>query len=491
MVEEITDFRLQWFLQKWIDKHEQYQGILRNLYHCGKHLLEMQGVNGIHILSNGTKSANFGLKRCHSSWSCPHCSATVMSKHANQIACALDALAHKGYSAMMITFTIPHLPFTQAEDSLKVLNKAWRAFVKEKGYCKKEYTLKSGIRKQTGNTVVGEKGEEKEYLVHHNPFNKFLNVIENNHHVCVYEVTHGKNSFHPHIHSLWWAKNKHWNKIKDMEEMIAKHWWKVIKRYGRKYWEEKLKDDPEKAEYNIDQLFNDEKAKSNMGLHISKDKDGNIRKITSAIYMAGWSGDAELTQLHYKEAHNGHLTPRQILIKAYQSKDPEEVDKLMKLYMEYAIATKGKKRISYSKGLNQIVQEWKKTETYFEMLKKRVTEGRVQPKWKTVFWFSKKQWLDLLDLNNQQTDNTDIISEIMKIAAQPKKPPDIFKEIKELCEAYGLETYLENIEDIPHLEWIESVFGNDERIKAMEEDRKWNSEVVDTLLERMKKEATK
>ena len=426
MNEEISDSRLHTFLRKWINENApEYRLSLASIYFCGISPLNMPGIKqGVYVLASEKESKTFGTTSCRSSWSCPKCTARKMTMYGERIACAIDSFAHQNQSAMMFTMTIPHLPFMSCAETYEVLMKAYRHFQKDTGNGKKKKTFKKAD------------GTISEYNVSRNPFNKFRTELNIVHSVRVYEMTHGENSWHPHIHGLLWTSNDNWDKIAPLEESVFEYWWKCCKDEAIKFWTKKRPEQPEENQKLIEDLFSDWRKYPKTGhrsFYLSKNEDGSIRKAKSSYYITGWSSNLEMTGLSRKEGRNGHKTPYQIIHNAYFEKDKEKQNELVKLYLEYASATKGHCRVYFSKGLNQIINNWKKTEIYHKQQKKKSMEKGEVPKLRLVDWFSKEQWSFLSYLDATSNNDEAIIDNILETA----RAPDI-EQAREMIALYCL-----------------------------------------------------
>lgn len=450
--EGISDSRLKGFLQKYIRDYSPLHKLnLSSIYFCGRSPLSLPGLpKGVYLLSNGTESVTLGTTHCNSSWACPVCTPKVMARYGDKIACAIDALATKGdQSAMMITMTIPHMPFMDCEDCLQLIMKAWRHFTKSS-------------KSKTKDTFTKKDGTTSHYKKNSGAFCKMCTELGIKHSVRVYEATHGENSWHIHIHGLLWCPNYKWEEIAQYEEPVFEYWWKCIELEARKYWRAKLKDRPD-GQQKADELVNDMCADwrkypktGHRSFYISKTKDGKIRKATSSRYICGWSTNHELTGLSQKTARNGHRSPTQILEDAYKNyyekRDMDAVKKDMDLYLEYAKQTRGHNRINFSIGLNKIIEEWKTTEEYWLRCKKKAMDKEQKAPFKIVAYFTLQQWLNLLFVFYIDKDE-DWLSEILELARLPNG--------RELIETYCL-NYEVDIRDniIPKADFVEKVIND-------------------------------
>lgn len=335
------------------------------------------------IMTDGEKSRVMNVLRCHSVWACPYCAPRVMAKKATDIACAIDALSKwHNQSAIMITFTLPHWRFASCKDTLTILSQAWRMFSRagnRAGFGK--YTRKDG--------TIAIKGKA--------PFGKFRQDLNITHSIKVYEVTWSEaNGWHPHIHALYWVPNKNWDKILQYEKELSDYWWHCCKFCGERYLKAAH---PEQYEKYFQAVYNDNKKSKHASLWISKDHGKPIKQ-KSSMYIAGWSADAEMCGGHKTKKGNvddngvKHYSMHELIEEAYDMREfPSVSNKFLKLYCEYAAATRTRRRVEFSSrsGITKIISKWKMSQTYMESVKKKLAE-KPQKDWRVVVWFDQYQW---------------------------------------------------------------------------------------------------
>lgn len=385
--QEVSDNRLMTMFQRYLAKNKPNDKLLKRFRLCGSQQADVGLIKkSTVVMSNGKHSHFIGLARCNNSWACPVCTAKKMAEYGGRIACAIDALSTQyNQYAVMVTFTLPHTKNMSCWESLEILHDTWFKFANSSiSKMKRKYKLKDGTEK----TYYTDSGR--------NAFSKMRVELNIKHLVRVFEVTYGEdNGWHPHIHALLWIPKENFNKVVDYEESLNELWWRCAKRVAKKFYTEK-----HIAEY----LYPDYKKATKDGhksVYISRNKDGKPRIQKSSNYLIdGWSGDLELTGSYkQKTARNGHYTPRQLLVRAYEN--PNERDKLLKLYAEYARATSGRKRVNFSNtGINDIVKNWKSSHEYIESLKKKYMDKVAAP-FKLVTWFTEEQWLAITILDRE------------------------------------------------------------------------------------------
>lgn len=440
---EISDYQQLKCIKRKLETPEFWQKklLLKSLYYCGCKVPVVAGRCGVALLANNKTGKFVGVSSCKSSWGCPVCTAREMAKYGERIACAIDALKAQGLSAAMLTFTIPHTSGFTCEQATEILYNVWKAF-----------------------TVHGNKIQSTSK---NDIFSNFMAEFQSKHRVRVCEYTWGNAGWHPHFHCLFWFPANRINEILDWENRLAERWLELCKRYTIK---ELLIGYPETQRRTVRELvttrINIMYSKLNdvsKCVYISKSNNKVIVQ-ESSQYITGWGGDKEITGNYKNKATaEGHYTWQQILENAIaldaaqvpgaaKPLDADIKDKMpavdwWRLYFEYMEATRKKRhaRINFStqSGINKIVANWKKTETYKLFRKKKNIELQRQfGKWRVVCWFSKASWLKICDY--------DLEHEILARA----NSPNAFDEINQLLRSHQIEPAIQNIEATAELEAI-------------------------------------
>lgn len=418
-MDTISDYRTQTFLKNYINQqHLNTNPKLKNIYLCGTGVLKHIGHEPAVLLFKN-KNPNdethpqaklFGAINCNSVWSCPVCSAKAMAKKGAKIACAIDALAKwKNQYAVMITFTIPHTAGMSCQLTFNILLKAWKRFTKagnQKSTTYK-YILKNNKderSKKGGALGVGKKGTVKIYKKGYDVYGDFRESLNITYTAKVFEFTWGENSWHPHIHALFWIPKKNLNKILAFEKKLQDRWWDITKKTTQEF-----------IPTLTDKLFPEWKKEYHPGVHISRDKhDPNKPHIQkSSYYITGWSGDLEATSQN-KTARNGHYSPFQLLAEAQKTTDTELKEKYLNLFIEYALATFKHIRVAFSKNrpesIESLISRWKKSHDYKESYAKKNTKTE----WELVYWFNEQNWSELCFL--ETIHNIPIRATILKLS---------------------------------------------------------------------------
>ena len=432
MQTDVMDNRLLgWYQKRLAERHDESYKILAGQRLCGSQVIQQPGVvPAVFVVANKETSRYFGVTHCHSPWACPRCSAVVMAQKGMDIACALDALEkYKNQQAFMMTLTLPHTAGMTCKDTWTILQKTWRRFsARSTAYrAKQRYILKNnkGERGAKGGALgVGKAGSEKIYCKGYNPFGDFKTTLEITYHIRIYEFTWGINAWHPHIHALFWCPKKNWDKIIDFESKLLDEWWRCARIETFKYFvSRRPNNDRKELEEFIDYLFRDGNKYPKTGhrsLFISKTSDGKVRKQESSHYVTGWSSDKELTSRFKNTKLPGHYTPLGLLDTAYKLWDefPEQSKEFLNLYIEYSLATKGNRRVQWAArtDIHKIIAQWKQTEKFREVLKKKFTAEAKGGKFHVVCWLSKQDWYTICYLDNTNAGNVNIRATILELA---------------------------------------------------------------------------
>lgn len=136
-------------------------------------------------------------------------------------------------------------------------------------------------------------------------------------HITANEVTHGKNGWHPHMHILLFFDAA--VDIKELQMFIAKYWQHCCKKANLK------------------------KPSLDHGCDIT---DGSF----ADRYVSKWGIEEEMTKGHIKKGREGGNTPFDLL--RLSESGCEESGRL---FQKYSAAYKGKRQLSWSKGLKALL----------------------------------------------------------------------------------------------------------------------------------------
>lgn len=243
------------------------------------------------------KKAYFsGLMICGSVWHCPVCAAKISEER--RIELQRTMIDWTG-GAFMVTYTLSHSAGEPLKNVLNALIASGRKF-------------KSGDAFQEIKDMYGWVGSVKSL-----------------------EVTVGDNGWHPHIHELVFTTNKlEIEALDTLENTLKKRWVKVVHSEGYS------------ANYNNGLTLKDD----NKWLRDYVSKWGHEPTMTTKDYKKRWTLAHEITKQVVKKARGEHRTPMQLLLD-YTVDDFQAGE----LWREYALAFKGKKQLTWSNGMREIL----------------------------------------------------------------------------------------------------------------------------------------
>lgn len=296
-------------------------------------------------IEHGTASYA-GLQTCGSVWACPVCAAKVAERRRVELQAAMATHKARSGAITLLTLTTPHQKIDKLVDLLEMQGKALHRFWRDR-------TVKA-VFEEMG--TIG--------------------------HVRALEVTHGRkspsnNGWHPHYHCLMFCGSGvdlsrfDGPQMKDWQVRLYLRWAVccVKSGLGEPSFEHGLKlDDGTKA--------------------------GN--------YAAKWGLEDEMTKGHTKKALHGE-TPFDFL-RAYLADGKDR--QAAALFQEFAETFKGKRQLSWSKGLKSMFAI---EEASDEELSTRIEETAVLLGLLTV-----DQWRDVLKVDGRAT--------VLEIAARSGWP---------------------------------------------------------------------
>lgn len=181
--------------------------------------------------------------------------------------------------------------------------------------------------------------------------------------IRTFEITYGDNGFHPHPHLLLLFMNE--VDLKEIEKELFVLWERACQA-------------------------NDLVTKEGYGLTL---QDGE----KASEYVSKWGLEEEMTKSHSKKGKQGGLTPFDFLRKYQETEDK----KYLKLFEEYAFATKGKSQLQWSKGLKAMFGIGEKSDEELATEKTETAEliGTVEDEvWKWILRSEKRgQFLRLVE----------------------------------------------------------------------------------------------
>lgn len=244
-----------------------------------------------------------GLERCSSIWACPVCAAVVRAERAREIEKAVTAHQAAGGSALFVTLTIRHSGEDSLAQSLDAVLTSWQKILGSRAWRGGKRQI--GLKEKYG--VTG--------------------------YIRSTEITHGDNGWHPHIHSIILVdRDLSTAELTTLGDDIHDQWASRI---------EKATGKTPTREHGIDVQKVDTKGKV-LAKYLSKVQDEGKPKTEA------WSVSAELARSDVKNARAfGSRVPFELL----DSDDPMPRNRRYALWLEYVAATKGRRAITWSRGL--------------------------------------------------------------------------------------------------------------------------------------------
>ena len=271
-----------------------------------------------------------GLLVCGSVWNCPVCAAKISERRKKEIHQAFNLHKDQGGKIALLTLTFSHKKTDRLKDSIKKFGQATTKFMSGCAF--------NNIRLAMG--LIGR--------------------------IRVYEVTYGKNGYHPHVHiALFYTNDVDLNAI---QESMYELWEKACMKFG---------------------LSSSKKH----GLDL---QDGNEAEKYLSKHGT-WSLEQELSKSHIKKAKNDSMTPFDFLREYLTTEDK----RYLNLFQEYAECFKGKKQIQWSPGLKKLFVVEEKSDD--QLAKEKVEEADILgmlscDEWKQVLKFdSRAKLLDRIE----------------------------------------------------------------------------------------------
>lgn len=236
-----------------------------------------------------------GIQTCASIWACPHCASVIRRGRAREIAQAVARHQKAGGHLAFLTLTLRHDASDPLALTLDTVMDGWKNLTRNRPW--RELKADAG--------VVG-----------------FIRATE---------VTYGKSGWHPHAHVLLFLDAPLTEEVKEkIESTLFDPWARWCKK---KTGKEPLR------EYGLDLQAVDEKGEV-LSQYISKLQLEELKE-------EPWGVDAELARMDVKAARKSSLMPFSLL-----EEDSELTPKQRnRLWLEYVHATRGRRAITWSRGL--------------------------------------------------------------------------------------------------------------------------------------------
>ena len=254
---------------------------------CLKKRIDRHKPRDIKYNENRKKAHWSNVQRCGSVWTCPVCAKQITEKRRSELSDAVNTWKknHDGY-LQLLTLTFSHSVNESLRSLLERQKKAYKIFL--------ETTKVKDI----------------------------LRAMGVKHKIRSFELTYGRNGWHPHFHILMFT-DRFYYEGSEHTDTLTQLWIKSCVRAGLA---------APSMEHGLDL------------------RDGTYAE----KYVSKWGLEQEMTKGHIKQGRNGSLTPFDLL--QYSMVDASMNNRtIASLYQEYGICTKGARQLVWSRGLKSLL----------------------------------------------------------------------------------------------------------------------------------------
>ena len=247
------------------------------------------------VHADGSKSAHFsGTERCSSVWSCPVCASVIRAERSREIVKAVEQHQASGGAVVLLTLTARHRKPDALAVTLDGVMKSWQSLLRGKAWA----TFRERWK------VAG-----------------YIRSVE---------VTYGSNGWHPHVHALLLLdKDVTEAQAQTMGDEIHGRWSRYVgKRTGRMPTRQR----------GVDVQRVDGNGKV-LAQYIGKVQDTGKK----------WGVGAELARSDVKQGRGQSIVPFELLDRPVDEDGSDAWAR--RLWVEYVTATKGRRAITWSRGL--------------------------------------------------------------------------------------------------------------------------------------------
>jgi len=255
---------------------------------CLKKRIDKSKLREVKYNESRKKAHWANVQRCGSVWTCPVCAKQITEKRRSELEKGLNTwkTAHSG-NVLLLTLTFSH-----------------------------------SVNESLSSLLIRQKKAYKRFCENTRVIN-LMKSITVEHKIKGFEVTYGKNGWHPHNHILLLTKEPV-EDFKEYQAELAEIWIKCCTKSGLTA------------------------PSMEHGLDI---RDGQYAE----KYVSKWGLEHELTKGHVKKGRNGGLTPFDLL--QYSMVDATMNGRsLASLFQEFAISMKGARQLVWSRGLKKFLE---------------------------------------------------------------------------------------------------------------------------------------
>lgn len=251
---------------------------------------------GVDVVRNpNSQTAHFvGLEQCSRVWTCPVCSQRITNERRKELSFALAAAQRKGWTAILVTYTLRHKYNDLLESTVAALQGSLRDFKSGRAWqdIKREYGVQGGVKSL--------------------------------------EITFNENGWHPHAHELMFLDVPADRvNIPGFKNWLADRWLAMLEKHG--------------FDASYTHGIDVKTADSEIASYIAK-WGHEPRELSGGV-------EYEIAKAPNKKAHRDGLTPFQLL-EAVSGGDA----RARVLFQEYARCMEGKRQLVWSPGLRAALE---------------------------------------------------------------------------------------------------------------------------------------
>lgn len=307
--------------------------------------------SNVNVLKDDSGRTFFGgLMQCGSVWTCPICSRKINEFKAADMRKAFTGASDKGHNIELVTFTFPHSINQSLSSNLKKLTAA-----------RQDFWRSSTVKRFRSSGYIGR--------------------------IDSFEITYGRNGWHPHVHALVFSDGT--ATAKSNSYLLTREWVRCLFKHG-------LANalDMKGIERSLDV-----RDGSKAGEYICKfGSDGESKLVKDGSKSVHWDMADEATKAHIKTGRKGSVTPFDMLRISSSTVDDKERIHYRTLFREYASCMKGKSQIRWSRGLRDFynVGEQLTDQEIVDLQEERATLKAV---------ITKTEWSQLISLEVNGTES--------------------------------------------------------------------------------------
>lgn len=275
------------------------QGLIpgERVKHCQRSTMSGSGVS---VYRSDVGGASFGnLTTCGSVWHCPVCAAKITEHKRIELQDAITAWTKKGGEVYLMSQTFPHLDHQLLGENLKLFSEAQKKF--------------KGSRKYT----------------------RILEAAGSVGSIRALEVTHGENGWHPHTHTLVFAKPGQLELLKQLDMV----WIETLIKTGL----------ADRSQLNEMLLFAFDIQNGDYAAQYVAKFGHEPSTKSKTITDSHWGASHELTKGHAKVGRRLGGRTAFTLLRDYIEGDSAAGE----LFIEYAKQFKGKRQLFWSPKLRK------------------------------------------------------------------------------------------------------------------------------------------